>query len=147
MNPKTTLDGGARIAYISRLLKEPLGKYPGTRKLRRRLRQVLESDKRLRFRLLQPLVMYSGVISHEWGEREVFYPELLMTKRRVLVRGTLHGSNVYLKTVVPSELTDYEVQQLTKAIRGSNGLSGPDYLAVVNPDDSQCEGELWNLNP
>lgn len=134
MDPNTTTDGGARIAYISRLLKEPIGKAHGTRKLRRRLMSVLGRNGRFRIRLLQPLVMYSGIIRHEWGEREVFYPELLMTQQRSLVRGTLHGSNVLLSAIVPSELTDNEIQQLTKAIRGSAGLTSPDYLAVVNPD-------------
>ncbi len=134
MDPQNNLDGGARIAYVSRLLKEPLGKAHGTRKLRRRLMSVLGRNGRFRIRLLQPLVMYSGVILHEWGEREIFYPELLVTKQRNLVRGTLHGNNVHLSVVVPSELTDSEIQRLTKAIRGSDGLTSPDYLAVVNPD-------------
>lgn len=122
MEKKTPLGSGARIAYVSKLIKETPGKAHGTVKRRRRLTVILGRDSRFHLKVLRPLVMYEGLISHSWGETELAYPQILITLQGNLVRGVLHGDSIHFSAIAISELTDNEIQRLTKSIRGEDGL-------------------------
>ncbi|UTX51114.1 hypothetical protein KI440_02820 [Candidatus Saccharibacteria bacterium TM7i] len=121
----------ARIAFIAKLPADLMRRTAGMGVYAKRPLFFRKRNGKRRLQWLRPLVMHEPAITLDGKDRPLYYPTLLLTKHNTFVRGVLHGRRVHYSAIAASELTDAEVRNLTRAIRGESGLQDAEYLRIA----------------